>query len=187
MNDFLTSYLQSLYGIPVLDSAEEYALAERISKGDEQALDKLVTHNLRFVVYVVRKLTAWNHSRTPQEDLIGMGNLALLKAARQWSPTNGAKFATYAKGFIIRGIERGLDDTENLIRIPIKTKEEIRKMLYTERVLTQKLGKTPTIQELATILNKTTKRIGQLKFYLSQEPSSLDALQLDRLDDEEEN
>lgn len=187
MNDFLTDYLQSLYGIPVLDSEEEYELALRISKGDEQALDRLVTHNLRFVVYVVRKLTAWNHARTPQEDLIGMGNMALLKAARQWKPTNGAKFATYAKGFIIRGIERGLDDTENLIRIPIKVREEIRKLMYTERALTQTLGRPPTSAEVATILNKTTKRVNQLKFYLSQEPASLDALQLDKLEDEQDD
>ena len=184
MNDFLTDYLQSLYGIPVLDSEEEYALAERISQGDEQALDKLVTHNLRFVVYTVRKLTAWNHSRTPQEDLIGMGNMALLKAARQWKPTQGAKFATYAKGFILRGIERGQDDTENLIRIPIKVREEMRKLMYTERALTQTLGRQPTASEMASILNKTTKRINQLKFYMQQEPASLDALQLDKLEDE---
>ena len=187
MNDFLTDYLQSLYGIPVLDSEEEYELALRISKGDEEALDRLITHNLRFVVYVVRKLTAWNHSRTPQEDLIGMGNIALLKAARQWRPTQGAKFATYAKGFILRGIERGQDDTENLIRIPIKVREELRKMTYTERALTQTLGRQPTTQELATMLNKTTKRVNQLKFYMQQEPASLDALQLDKLEEDNDD
>ena len=187
MNDFLTDYLQSLYGIPVLDSKEEYELALRISKGDEEALDRLITHNLRFVVYVVRKLTAWNHSRTPQEDLIGMGNIALLKAARQWRPTQGAKFATYAKGFILRGIERGQDDTENLIRIPIKVREELRKMTYTERALTQTLGRQPTTQELATMLNKTTKRVNQLKFYMQQEPASLDALQLDKLEEDNDD
>jgi RNA polymerase primary sigma factor len=131
-NDFLTDYLQSLYGISVLDSEAEYALAECIARGDEEALEKLVKHNLRFVVYTVRKLTAWNHSRVPQEDLIGLGNEALLKAATQWTPSNGAKFATYAKRFIIRGVERGLDNTENLVRIPIKVREEIRKMTLKE-------------------------------------------------------
>jgi len=184
MNDFLTDYLKSLYGIPVLDSEEEYALAKRIQKGDEEALDKLVLHNLRFVVYTVRKLTAWNHSRTPQEDLIGMGNSALLKAARQWVPKNGAKFATYAKRFILRGIERGQDDTENLVRIPIKVREEIRKMTYTERALTQTLGRTPTTQELSAVLEKSTRRINQLKFYMLQEPTSLDSLSIDKMEDE---
>ena len=186
-NDFLTDYLQSLYGIPVLDSAREYELATRIQQGDNQALEELVTHNLRFVVYTVRKLTAWNHSRTPQEDLIGMGNEALLKAARQWTPTNGAKFATYAKRFILRGVERGQDDTENLVRIPIKVREEIRKMTYTERALTQTLGRQPTLQELSILLDKTPKRINQLKFYMLQEPTSLDALNLDKLEEDHDD
>jgi RNA polymerase primary sigma factor len=186
-NDFLTDYLHSLYGIPVLTSKEEYELADRIAKGDADALDKLVKHNLRFVVYTVRKLTAWNHSRTPQEDLIGMGNEALLKAARQWSPTNGAKFATYAKRFILRGVERGQDDTENLVRIPIKVREEIRKMTYTERALTQTLGRVPTMHELSTLLDKTPKRINQLKFYMLQEPTSLDALNLDKIEEEHDD
>ena len=186
-NDFLTDYLQSLYGIPVLSSADEYKLAERIAQGDDQALEQLVKHNLRFVVYTVRKMTAWNHSRVPQEDLIGLGNEALLKSAMQWKPTNGAKFATYAKRFIMRGVERGLDNTENLVRIPIKVREEIRKMTYTERALTQTLGREPTTLELAALLNKPVKRINQLKFYLMQEPTSLDALNLDKLEETDED
>jgi len=186
-NDFLTDYLQSLYGIPVLDSEEEYELANKIQQGDPDALEQLVKHNMRFVVYTVRKLTAWNHSRVPQEDLIGLGNEGLFKAARQWNPTNNAKFATYAKQFILRGVERGLDNTENLVRIPIKVREEIRKMTYTERALTQTLGRIPTIFELATLLNKTPKRINQLKFYLIQEPTSLDALNLDKLEEENDD
>jgi RNA polymerase primary sigma factor len=185
-NDFLTDYLQSLYGIPVLDSEDEYELATLIAKGDPQALESLVKHNLRFVVFVVRKLTAWNHSKVPQEDLIGMGNEALFKAATQWIPTNNAKFATYAKGFILRGVERGLDNTENLVRIPIKVREEIRKMTYTERALTQTLGRVPTLNEMSNVLNKTPKRISQLKFYLIQEPMSLDALNVDRMEDRDD-
>jgi len=184
-NDFLTDYLQSLYGIPVLSTEDEYALAARVAQGDDDALESLVRHNLRFVVYTVRKLASWHHSRTPQEDLIGMANEGLLKAATQWQPTNNAKFATYAKPFIIRAVERGLDKTDNLLRIPIKVREEIRKMTYTERALTQTLGRPPTGQELSAILNKPLKRINQLKFYLMQEPTSLDALNLDKLEEED--
>lgn len=186
-NDWLTDYLQSLYGIDVLTTEEEYELASRIANGDDNALETLIKHNLRFVVYTVRKLPSWHHSKTPQEDIIGMANEGLLKAARQWSPTNNAKFATYAKPFILRAVERGLDNTDNLVRIPIKVREEIRKMTYTERALTQTLGRVPTAHELATILNKTAKRIGQLKFYLLQEPTSLDALNLDKLEESEED
>lgn len=187
MNDFLTDYLQSLHGIPVLTTEDEYELAARISQGDEKAIEKLVTHNLRFVVFVVRKLAAWNHSRVPQEDLIGLGNEGLLKAALKWQPTNGAKFATYAKGFILRAVERGLDNTENIVRIPIKVREEIRKMTYTERMLTNALGRPPTALELGSVLNKDAKRISQLKFFLVQEPTSLDAINNEKVEDEHEH
>ena len=54
MNDFLTDYLQSLQGISVLSHEDEWALAAKVAQGDEQAVDKLVRHNLRFVVFVVR-------------------------------------------------------------------------------------------------------------------------------------
>lgn len=187
MNDFLTDYLQSLHGIPVLDHAEEYRLAGEIAKGDTLAINTLVKHNLRFVVFTVRKLASWNHSRVPQEDLIGFGNEGLLKAARQWKPTNGAKFATYAKPFILRAVERGLDNTENIVRIPIKVREEIRKMTYTERHLTNALGRAPSTVELASVLNKDAKRINQLKFFLMQEPSSLDAINNDKVEDEHDH
>ena len=60
-------------------------------------------------------------------------------------------------------------------------------MTYTERALTQTLGRTPTVQELSAILGKTTKRINQLKFYLIQEPTSLDALNLDKLEEEQDD
>lgn len=187
MNDFLTDYLQSLHGIAVLTHEEEYDLADRIAGGSEEALTKLVTHNLRFVVFIIRKLAAWNHSKVPQEDLIGFGNEGLLKAARKWKPTNGARFATYAKPFILRAVERGLDNTENIVRVPIKVREEIRKMAYTERALTNTLGRTPTMAELADILEKDQKRISQLKFFMMQEPSSLDAINSDKLEDENDH
>ena len=187
MEDFLTSYLQSLHGIPILTHEEEYALSDRIQAGDEKALEKLVKHNLRFCIFVVRKLAAWNHSRLPQEDLIAFGNEGLLKAARKWVPTNGARFATYAKSFILRSVERNLDNTENLIRLPIKCREEIRKMTYTERMLTNVLGRTPTTLELASVLNKDSKRINQLKFYLLQEPSSLDAINSEKVEEHDDH
>ena len=161
-NDFLSDYLQSLHGIPVLGHEEEYELADRIQAGDQAALAKLIQHNLRFVIFVVRKLAAWSHSRVPQEDLIGFGNEGLLKAAQRWKPTNGAKFATYAKSFILRAVERGLDNTENIVRIPVKVREEIRKMTYTDRALTNTLGRPPTLIELASVLNKPVARINQI-------------------------
>jgi RNA polymerase primary sigma factor len=72
--DIKTNYLQELMriNIPVLPFEEQKALAERIQKGDEEALDKLVTHSLRFVLHTVSKMSCWQHSKVPHEDIIAI-------------------------------------------------------------------------------------------------------------------
>jgi len=173
-NDLLSDYLQSLYGIEPLSVEEEHALAKRIQEdGDEDALDKLITHNLRFVVYVVRKMTAWQHGKMPVEDIVAMGNEALFSAGRRWVPSNNAKFATFAKPFIEKGVRRDLDNTTNMIRLPINIMEQIKRLNYNTRNLSQILGREPKVHEIATIMNMTEKRINQLKNYISREPISI--------------
>ena len=183
-NDIKTDYLQSLYGIEPLSTKEEHALAERIQQGDDEALEKLVIHNLRFVSHVVTKMTAWQHGKVPMEDILAMGNEQLLIAAKRWKPTNNAKFATYAKSFILKGVRRELDNTSNIIRLPVNIAEAIKKMNYNERALSQVLGRKPTVNELATILNTTTAKIHQLRGYISREPISLDNIEQDKQHEE---
>jgi RNA polymerase primary sigma factor len=178
--DIKTDYLQSLYGIEPLSTAQEHALAELIQQGDDEALDKLVTHNLRFVSHLVTKMTAWQHGKVPMEDMLAMGNEQLLIAARRWKPTNNAKFATYAKSFILKGVRRELDNTSNIIRLPVNIAEALKKMNYNERALSQVLGRKPTVAELATIVGVSTTKIHQLKGYISREPISLDNIEHDK-------
>jgi RNA polymerase primary sigma factor len=184
--DIKSTFLQSLYGIEPLSTAEEHALAERIQQGDDEALDKLVLHNLRFVSHLVTKMTAWQHGKVPMEDMLAMGNEQLLIAARRWKPTNNAKFATYAKSFILKGVRRELDNTSNIIRLPVNIAEALKKLNYNERALSQVLGRKPTVQELATILDTTTNKIHQLKGYISREPVSLDSITEDRQHEEQD-
>jgi RNA polymerase primary sigma factor len=179
-NDIKTDYLQSLYGIPTLSVEEEHRLAALIAQGDDDALEKLVTHNLRFVPHVVTKMTAWQHGKVPMEDMLAMGNEQLPIAARRWKPTNNAKFATYAKSFILKGVRRELDNTANIIRLPVNIAEALKKMSYNERALSQVLGRKPTVAELATIVGVSTARIHQLKGYISREPVSLDNIEHDK-------
>ena len=75
-NDIKSDYLQSLMKLDIrtLTLDEEKDLAVRIAQGDDDALEKLVTHNLRFVPHVVTKMTVWEHSKIPQEDIIAIGN-----------------------------------------------------------------------------------------------------------------
>ena len=173
-NDILSDYLQSLYGIEPLTTEEEHELSAKIQRGDERALDKLIKHNLRFVVYVVRKMTAWNHGKVPVEDMIAMGNEALLTAGRRWVPKNNARFATYAKTFIEKGVRRDLDNTANIIRLPINIMEQIKRLNYNERALFQVLGRKPKVAELATVMGVKESKIHQLQGYIMREPVSLD-------------
>jgi RNA polymerase primary sigma factor len=178
-NDILSDYLQSLYGIEPLSVIEEHQLAEQIQEGDRKALDKLITHNLRFVVYVVRGLSAWQHSSMPVEDIIGMGNEALLMAGKSWKPSNNASFATYAKPFILRGVKRELNNTANMIRLPVNIMLDIKKLKVVERNLSQILCRQPTKIELASILGVPENRISELQTHILREPTYLNELKHD--------
>lgn len=180
----LSDFLRSLYGVKPLTLSEEEELSRRIQAGDDSALEKLITHNLRFVVSVIKETPAWHHGSVPIEDLLAMGNEALLKAGRRWVPKNGARFATYAKGFILRDVRRGIDNYGNMIRIPVNVAEEIRKMKYSERILTQKLGREPKVSELADYMEVHESRINKLRAYLLREPVSLDAYNQEKFQEE---
>jgi RNA polymerase primary sigma factor len=183
-NDILSDYLRSLYGIEPLTVEEEHELAAKIARGDEQALEKLVRHNLRFVVYVVRGMTAWNHGKVPVEDMVAMGNEELFNAGRRWVPKNNARFATYAKTFIFKGVRRQLDNTANIIRLPINIMEQVKKLNYTERSLSQVLGRKPKVSELAKILDVSEAKIHQLHGYIAREPISLDHINQEKFNEE---
>jgi RNA polymerase primary sigma factor len=183
-NDILSDYLKSLYGIEPLTTEEEHELAKRIAKGDDSALEKLITHNLRFVVYVVRKMTAWSHGKVPVEDMVAMGNEALLTAGRRWVPKNNARFATFAKSFIEKGVRRELDNTANIIRLPINIMEQVKKLNYTERSLSQVLGRKPKVTEIATLMGVPESKVHQLQGYIAREPISLDNLNQEKFNEE---
>ena len=81
----------------------------------------------------------------------------------------------YSKNFILKDVRRGIDNLGNMIRIPVNLSEEIRRMKYTERVLSQKLGREPKLNELADALEMHEKHITKLRSLLIREPISLDA------------
>ena len=185
-NDIKTDYLQSLFGIEPLTLAEEKQLAYQIANGDDLALEKLVTHNLRFVPHVVTKLTLWEHSRVPQEDILAIGNEKLLEAAKKWKPMGNIRFSAFARSFIERGVRREVDNTANTIRLPINVVEDIYRMNYNERVLTQLLGRKPSVAELAQILNVKPEKIHRLRGCVAREPISLDNLNNENYKEESE-
>jgi RNA polymerase primary sigma factor len=185
-NSSISSYLGQLYAVQPLPLEEEERLAGMIAAGDRLALDKLVRHNLRFVVSVVKETPAWHHGAVPFEDLLAMGNEALLKAASRWVPKNGARFATYAKPFIIKGVRRALDNEWSLIRVPVNIAEEIRRMKYTERALSQELRREPTDHELADKMLVHVSKIDELRSCITREPTSLESFNQDKFQEESE-
>jgi RNA polymerase primary sigma factor len=181
----LSDYLKLLYEYEPLSQEEEINLSERIHSGDMMALEKLVTHNLRFVVSTIKATPMWQHSSVPMEDLLGFGNEELINAAKKWKPKNNARFVTYAKKFIIRGVNRAVANTSNLIRLPVNWIEEIRRMKYAERLLSQELGRVPTSKELADKMGVPVKQINHVQSLLLKEPISLDVVNNDYLRDNE--
>lgn len=180
----VSNYIRGLYAFQPLTLQEEERLAGMIQAGDQNALNKLVQHNLRFVISVIKSTPAWHHGNVPFEDLISMGNEAMLRAARRWQPKNGAKFITYAKPFIIKGVRRAMDNEERMIRIPVNVAEEIRRMMYYERTMTQELGRAPTDDELANALESHPNKIVNLREYMMREPTSLESFNPEKFQEE---
>ena len=95
-----------------LTDEEERQLGERIAQGDQQALEKLVTANLGFVVSVARQ---YQDNGLSLDDLVSEGNLALMLAAGKWKPEKGIRFVQYAVWDIRKAIERAIEQQGNII------------------------------------------------------------------------
>ena len=120
----------------------------------------------------------------PMEDLLSFGNEALINAARAWKPMGKIRFASYAKKFIHFDVNRGVANTKNLIRLPVNITEEIRRVKYTERMLSQELGRDPSEGELANKLGVDIKRIAYINSIISKEPVSLEIFNSEHLEQE---
>ena len=100
-NETLDKYLQEISREPMITVNDEVELAQRIRKGDQAALEKLVRANLRFVVSVAKQYQNQGMSLT---DLINEGNIGLIKAAERFDETRGFKFISYAVWWVRQSI-----------------------------------------------------------------------------------
>lgn len=168
----------------LLTADEEIELARRIHEhGDEDAFDKLVTTNLGLVVYVVQQIPSWNiNTGLTRDDMIQEGNLALMRAARTWRPDQ--RFATYARKLIYSQVMRAIENTGNIIHIPVPVQEEIRKIKKTESRILQQTGRDPTIEELARETGLPLERVRDRLHVNQRQPVSLDAYKRDNLTEE---
>jgi RNA polymerase primary sigma factor len=144
--DALQLFLTDIGKIDLLTAAQEAELAKRIERGDDGAKQQMVEANLRLVVSIAKR---YRHQGLPFLDLIQEGTLGLVRAAEKFDYRRGFKFSTYATWWIRQAVARGLADTARTIRMPVHVVERLGKMERAERTLYTRLGREPTLAEVA--------------------------------------
>lgn len=169
-DDPVRMYLKEIGRIPLLSAEEEVELAEKMSRGDEDARQKLVEANLRLVVSIAKRYAGRGMQLL---DLIQEGNLGLIKAVEKFDYTKGYKFSTYATWWIKQAITRALADQARTIRIPVHMVESMNRVIRTSRQLMQQLGREPKPEEIAKKLEMPTEKVQEI-LKISQEPVSME-------------
>ncbi len=171
VDDPVKMYLKDIGKVPLLSMEEEKEYAERAMKGDEYAKSVLCESNLRLVVSVAKRYVG----KTSMSflDLIQEGNLGLIKAVDKFDYTKGFKFSTYATWWIRQAITRAMADQSRTIRIPVHMVETINKYVKVVRTLMQKLGREPSIEEIASEMGISVAKVLEIK-RTSQDPISLE-------------
>ena len=174
VTDAVRLYLRRIGKVPLLSMADEVELAKRIEAGGpgaERAKQKMVEANLRLVVSIAKRYLRRGLSLL---DLIQEGNMGLIRAVEKFDYRKGYKFSTYATWWIRQAINRAIADQARTIRIPVHMNETLGRFKKAEGAMTQRLGRRPTAEELASELNITTQKVQELRD-LPSEPVSLEA------------
>jgi RNA polymerase primary sigma factor len=148
----LRRYLQEISRYPSLTHAEEIELASRVKAGDQEAVRTLVESNLRFVVAYAKR---YRNPNVPFLDLIHEGNLGLIQAAKKYDPFgdgHDVKFITYAVWWIRQAILHALAEHAGSFRLPQKQANNLYRLERVRALLSDRLGRSPTEQELANEL-----------------------------------
>ncbi len=156
----LEYYLKDIARFNVLTPEQEVHLAQRIHKGDDEALLRLVSANLRFVVSVAK---AYQSSGLQLIDLINEGNLGLIKAAQRFDETKGFKFITYAVWWIRQSIIQGIAESSFQIRLPLNKVGLLNRVVKSESGFTIKYEREPTDDEIALVMNESLEDIVEVK------------------------
>lgn len=143
-------YLQEIAREELISVKEEVELAQRIRKGDRQALDKLVRSNLRFVVSVAKQ---YQNQGLTLPDLIDEGNLGLIKAAEKFDETRGFKFISYAVWWIRQSIMQALAEQSRIVRLPLNQVGSLNKINKALTKFEQQNERRPSPDELAEQLD----------------------------------
>ncbi len=204
-DDTIGLYLKEVGRVPLLTAEEEVELAQRIERGrlareelakgnisprrrqDVQQLiedgwaarEHLITANSRLVISVAKKYMGRG---VPFLDLIQEGNIGLIRAAKKFDYRRGHKFSTYATWWIRQAVTRAIADQGRTIRVPVHMGDQINKLLRVQHQLTQRLGRDPSVEELAEALEVTPQKVENM-IQVARRPLSLET----PTDDEEDS
>ena len=204
-DDSIGLYLKEVGRVPLLTAEQEVELAQRIEQGrlgreelakgnvrprrrEELQLfiedgwaarEHLITANSRLVISVAKKYMGRG---VPFLDLIQEGNIGLIRAAKKFDYRRGHKFSTYATWWIRQAVTRAIADQGRTIRVPVHMGDQINKLLRIQHQLTQRLGRDPTVEELADALEIHPQKIENM-IQVARRPLSLEL----PTDDEEDS
>jgi RNA polymerase primary sigma factor len=204
-DDTIGLYLKEVSRVPLLTAEEEVELAQRIERGrmsrEELAKGKvnqrrrtelrrliedgwaarehLITANSRLVISVAKKYMGRG---VPFLDLIQEGNIGLIRATKKFDYRRGHKFSTYATWWIRQAVTRAIADQGRTIRVPVHMGDQINKLLRVQHQLTQRLGREPSVEELANALEVPPKKVENM-IQVARRPLSLET----PTDDEEDS
>jgi len=204
-DDTIGLYLKEVGRVPLLTAVEEVELAQRIESGrlareelargnvsprrrkELQVLiedgwaarEHLITANSRLVISVAKKYMGRG---VPFLDLIQEGNIGLIRAAKKFDYRRGHKFSTYATWWIRQAVTRAIADQGRTIRVPVHMGDQINKLLRAQHQLTQRLGRDPSVEELAGALDVTPQKVENM-IQVARRPLSLET----PTDDEEDS
>lgn len=152
----LDKYLQEIGRKDLITVDEEVELAQKIKQGDQAALDKLVSANLRFVVSVAKQ---YQNQGLSLPDLIDEGNLGLIKAAQKFDETRGFKFISYAVWWIRQSILQALAEQSRIVRLPLNQVGSLNKIGKALQRFEQENERRPSAAELAEQLDVPVEKI----------------------------
>jgi RNA polymerase primary sigma factor len=204
-DDTIGLYLKEVSRVPLLNAEEEVELAQRIERGRMAreelakggvnnkrrmelrkliedgwaAREHLITANSRLVISVAKKYMGRG---VPFLDLIQEGNIGLIRATKKFDYRRGHKFSTYATWWIRQAVTRAIADQGRTIRVPVHMGDQINKLLRIQHQLTQRLGREPTVEELAISLDVPPKKVENM-IQVARRPLSLET----PTDDEEDS
>lgn len=170
LDDSVKMWLKEIGRVNLLSLDQEIELAKRAERGDDDALAVLIEANLRLVVSIAKRYSGRGISFP---DLIQEGNIGLIKAVQRFDYRKGYKFSTYATWWIRQAITRAIADQGRTIRVPVHMVETINHLVKASAELLQRLGREPTLEELADEMGLPLDRVSEI-IRMAPEPLSLE-------------